>query len=232
MTLPALLMAVADEAAAGGLDLRLGAFFPRGGDVLFQDLHTLYTPNEDPNTGVEGSDFTGFHGGIEYSAVLVRNLELGLHIDGYSGSEHTSYREHVRDTGGEIRQYLKLSTMPIGTTLRLVPTSRRAKLAPYIGAGIDAVFYWYSEEGDFIDFYDPTLPIIPDRFEDSDVAFGVHAVGGLRFAINEDFAIVAEGKYLWAKKDMGDDFAPNESNLVNTIDLSGASVTVGIHIRF
>ena len=31
---------------------------------------------------------------------------------------------------------------------------------------------------------------------------------------------------------MGDDFAPNESGLMNTIDLSGASATIGLHVRF
>ncbi len=31
---------------------------------------------------------------------------------------------------------------------------------------------------------------------------------------------------------MGDDFAPNEPGLVNRIDLSGASFTVGLHVRF
>ena len=126
--------------------------------------------------------------------MLAAYIELGLHLDGYGGSEHTSYRDYIRDDGGEIRQRLKLSTMPIGTTLRLVSTGRRTKIAPYIGAGIDAVFYWYEEEGDFIDFYDPTLPILPDRFSDDDVAFGLHAVGGVRFAINEDFGIVIEGR--------------------------------------
>ena len=31
---------------------------------------------------------------------------------------------------------------------------------------------------------------------------------------------------------MGGDFAPNEPGLVNTLDLSGATVTVGVHVRF
>ncbi len=78
----------------------------------------------------------------------------------------------------------------------------------------------------------PSHPIIPDAFHDSGTAFGVHAVAGLRVYFNRDFAIVGEGRYQWAKTDMGEDFAPNESGLINTIDLSGPSFTVGLHIRF
>jgi hypothetical protein len=231
LTLPALL-AGASRASAGGLDLRIGAFFPRGHETLFQDLNSLYTPNADPNLGVTASDFNGVFGGMEYSSVIAPNLELGLHIDGYGRTVQTSYRDYERDTGGEITQELELDMMPVGATIRLVPTSRRARVAPYIGGGVDAVFYWYEERGDFIDFYDPTRPIVADAFKDHGVAFGVHGVGGLRFYVNHDFAIVAEGRYQWAKKDMGHDFAPNESGLVNTIDLSGWAATVGLHVRF
>jgi hypothetical protein len=31
---------------------------------------------------------------------------------------------------------------------------------------------------------------------------------------------------------MGKDFAPNESGLVNRLDLTGASAVVGLHVRF
>ena len=61
-------------------------------------------------------------------------------------------------------------------------------------------------------------------------AFGFHVLGGLRFYLNRDFAIVAEGRYQWANDDMGDDFSPNAAGLVNTIDLSGATATLGVHI--
>ena len=239
LTLPVLLLAGASHAGAGGLDLRIGAFFPSAchstpckSSSLNQDLNDLYTPNADPNRGVEGSDFTGVFGGVEYSAVIAPNIELGLHLDAFGHTVHSSYRDYERPSGGEIMQDLELDTVPLGATIRLVPTGKRTRFAPYIGGGIDAVFYSYEERGDFIDFYDPTYPILPDAFKDDGVAFGVHGVAGIRYYVNHDFAIVAEGRYLWAKKDMGEDLAPNESGLVNTIDLSGWSATVGVHVRF
>jgi hypothetical protein len=232
LTLPALLVAGASRASAGGLDARIGAFFPRGNESLFQDLNSLYTPNGNPNQGVRGSDFTSVYGGVEYNAVVAPNVELGLSLDGYGKTLDTSYRDYTRPDGSEIRQQLHLDIVPLGATIRLVPTSKHTRIAPYIGGGVDAVFYSYEERGDFIDFYDPTNPIIADHFKDDGVAFGVHGVGGVRFYLNHDFAFVAEGRYQWAKKDMGHDFLPNQSGLVNTIDLSGWSVTGGLHVRF
>ena len=54
----------------------------------------------------------------------------------------------------------------------------------------------------------------------------------MRVYLSRDFAIVGEGRYQWAKTDMSEDFAPNQSGLINTIDLSGPSFTVGLHVRF
>ncbi len=233
LALPALLMAVPSRASAGGLDLRIGAFFPRGQESLFQDLNSLYSPINDPNLrGVEAKDFIGVYGGAEYNMVVAPYLELGVGLDGYGRSVETSYRDYTRPDGSEIQQRLHLSMVPLGVTLRFIPTSKQTRLAPYVGGGVDAVFYSYEETGDFIDFFSPTLDIVPDTFKDNGTAFGVHGVAGLRAYLNRDFAIVVEGRYQYAKKDMGHDFLPNESGLINRIDLSGWSATVGLHVRF
>jgi hypothetical protein len=235
LTLPVLLVAGASGADAGGLDVRIGGFLPRARDcgipsdqpaeyTLFQDDCELYL--------VSKSDFDGIFGGAEYSGVLAPYLELGVHVDGYGRSVDTSYRDYVRPDGSEIRQTLKLTSVPVGVTLRIIPTSKSARVAPYVGGGVDAVFYTYEEFGDFIDFGDPDMAIIPDHFRSDGVAFGVHAVGGVRFYLNRDFAITGEGRYLWAGDDMGGDFAPNGPGLVNRIDLGGWAFTAGLHVRF
>src|SRR5512143_1833490 len=108
----------------------------------------------------------------------------------------------------------------------------RHRVVPYVGGGVDALFYRYEEYGDFIDFQDPELAILADHFVSESAAFGVHALGGVRVYLNHDFAIVGEGRYQWGKDDMGDDFAPTEPSLVNRIDLSGWTFTVGVHVRF
>jgi opacity protein-like surface antigen len=225
LALAATFLSGAVPAAAGGLDLRIGGFFPRGEETLFQDVRELYL--------VDKSDFYGVYGGVEFNSVVTRNLELGVSFDAFGSGEDTSYRDYVRPDGREIQQTLKLRMYPLGVTLRVLPTRKSATFVPFVGGGVDAVFYDYEEYGDFIDFFDPDLPVVPDAFEADGTAFGFHAVAGFRYYVNRDFAVVAEGRYQWAEDDMGDDFAPNpESGLVNRIDLSGPSFTVGLHIRF
>ena len=214
----------ASAARAGGLDLRFGAFLPAASSSLFDDDQTLYF--------VRKSDFAGFTGGGEYNVVIARNVELAFHVDGYGRSVDTSYRDYTRPDGSEIYQTLHLEIVPFGVSIRLVPTGRRTKIAPYLAAGPD-LFYWkYEEYGDFIDFADPAMTIYSDDFISHGVAFGGHVAAGLRYYVNRDFAIVVEGRYQFAKADMGGDFGPTEPGLVSRIDLSGAGVTVGLHVRF
>jgi hypothetical protein len=219
-----LLLATASPASAGGLDARLGAFIPNANSNLFLDDESLYF--------VSKGDWVGFTGGVEYNHVLARNVELAVHVDGYGRTLDTSYRDWTRPDGSEIFQTLRLQIVPFGVTVQFVPTSKRAKVAPFIGGGADLFYYKYEEFGDFIDFWDPDLPVYADHFISHGVTFGFHATGGVRFYLNRDFALVVRGNYQWAEADMGGDFSPNEPGQVNRLDLSGASVTFGLHIRF
>jgi hypothetical protein len=250
LTLLALLLAGASLAGAGGLDLRVGGFFPRGRDcgipsnqraeyTLFQDVCELYHVTHDGElVDLQPSDFDGVFGGIEYNQVLTNFVEVGVHYDYYSRTTDSSYRDYTWDNGDEIHQQLRLRVAPLGVSIRLLPTGKNNKIVPFVGGGVDALFYRYEEYGDFVCFppsggtcqhdYD----VVPDAFVSESTAFGYHALGGLRVYINHDFAIVGEGRYQWGKDDMGDDFAPNEPGLVNQIDLSGWTFTVGLHVRF
>lgn len=213
------LLAVAPERAlASGLELRLGGFAPSADSNLFDDDEELY--------GTTDNDWRGFAGGAEFAFDLGPNIELGLHVDGYSRELATSYVDFVRGNDSEVRQSLKLSVVPVGATVRLLPAGRRATVSPYIGAGIDLVGYKYEEFGEFIDFFDPRQTIYDDAFVDEGTAFGFHVVAGLRVPVNHDVAITGEVRYLRAKADMGDDFGGNR------IDLGGVGATLGVHIRF
>jgi Outer membrane protein beta-barrel domain len=235
LTLLVLIVAAASRAGADGFDARIGAYFPRGNETLFQDDRDLYLVDGAP---LQKSDFYGVYGGIEYNRTLMNNVEIGIHLDGYGRTVDTSLQAWTRPDGSEIRQSLKFSQIPLGVTIRFLPTSKKHKIVPYVGGGVDAVFWNYEEYGDFVDVLSPDCgtdlgcPILADHFHSHGTAFGVHALGGLRVYLNRDFAIVAEGRYQWATDDMGEDFAPNEPGLINRIDLSGATFTVGVHVRF
>ncbi|MGE0454202.1 MAG: outer membrane beta-barrel protein [Vicinamibacteria bacterium] len=212
---------IAAPAYAGSLDLRGGGFFPRADtgaqNDLFRDDSTLYT--------VDKSDWNSFYGGIEWNMKVAPLLQLGFSVDGYSRKVDTSYRDYVRPNGREIQQTLELDMVPMGITLRLGPTDRGV-FAPYIGGGVSFIAWEYEEYGEFIDFDSVDLPVVEDWFVSEGVNVGFHVVGGLRIPIGDDFSLVAEGRYQWAQADMGDDFRGNK------LDLTGASATLGVNIRF
>ncbi len=212
------LAAAPQPAAAAGLDLRAGAFFPRADSNIFDDTEELF--------GTQKDDWIGFTGGVEYSFRVARQLELGLHVDYYGRKLDTFYVDFTRPNGQDIFQTLELDVVPLGGTLRFVLNPRRGAVTPYLGVGADAVFYEYQQYGDFINFFEDDLPVTSDFFVDEGTAFGFHVTAGVRIPLGDDFSLVAEGKYLWAKTDMGEDFRLNE------IDLSGPSATLGINLRF
>jgi len=212
------IVALPAAANAGGLDLRIGGFQPHANSNLFDDDAELYT--------VRKRNWRGITGGAEFSSRIARNFEIGFNLDGYGKELDTHYRDVVREDGSEIRQTLKLTIVPVGVTVRLVPTSRHTRIAPFIGAGVDAFFWKYEEFGDFVDFVDPANPIIADSFRSDGVATGFHVAGGLRLFVSDDFGVTGEVRYTVAKGNMGDDFAGNR------IDVGGFGATVGVHFRF
>ena len=211
------------SAAASSLDLRVGALFPSADSNLFDDDAELYVLRGDT---ISDRDWRGIYGGIEFNVGLSDNVELGFHVDGYGRSLHTSYRDFERPSGREIQQTLKLNVVPVGVSLRLVAGDPRESIAPYVAVGADLVYYQYEEFGDFIDFDSPSLPVFDDAFVSEGVAPGFHVAAGLRVPLSRDFSLVGEGRYLFAKHDMGDDFRGNR------IDLGGISATLGLHVRF
>jgi opacity protein-like surface antigen len=212
------LVAASGPADAAGLDLRAGAFFPRADSNLFDDTEELF--------GAQKDDWIGFTGGAEYSFGVAEHLEVGFHVDYYGRQLDTFYVDFTRPNGQDIFQTLEIDTLPVGATVRYVVNPSRGAVTPYVGVGADAVFYEYKQYGDFINFFEDDLPVTSDFFVDEGTAFGFHVTAGVRFPLGDDFSIVAEGKYVWAKTDMGEDFRLNE------IDLSGPSATLGLNLRF
>lgn len=213
-----------DSARASALDLRLGVFAPKAESNLFTDDAELY--------GTRKRDWRGLTGGAEFNFTVAENVELGLSLDGYSQDIDTFYVDFVNEDGSEILQTLRLRAAPLGVTLRFVPTSRRGSLQPYAAVGGDLFFYKYEEFGDFIDFGDPTRPIIADAFVSEGVIPGVHVAAGLRIPINYDFGITLEGRYQWGSEDLEDDFRAQPGQDPLRLSLEGWSATAGLHIKF
>jgi hypothetical protein len=221
----------ASWAGGSGFTGRIGAFMPLGHSNLFDDANDLYTLDigaSDP-ARLKMGDWAGGYGGGEFSFRVARNVELGFHVDGYDRVLDTSYRNHVRkEDGSDIEQTLNLTLVPIGMSIRFVPTSARARIAPYVAFGPDVIYYRYTEEGDFIDFFaTPTPQDFPDRFYSDGWTVGAHVAGGVRVAVSDYVWLVGEGRYQWAHlTKMGGDFSDYQ------IDGSGVAVTVGVYFRY
>jgi opacity protein-like surface antigen len=195
---------------------------PCGNPNLFDDDRELYLKDLRP---LKDSDWIGFAGGVAYNWKLADYVELSVHLDGYGRTLHTSVRDFVTESGDEIEQSLKFDVVPMGASIRIVPTRRSVRVAPFVSFGGDAVYYHYEEVGDFVDV--PTGNIIHSvSFHSDAVAPGFHVGGGLRVAVSDDIRVVGEYRYLWAHDDMGGDFHGNK------IDLGGSWVTLGVNIRF
>jgi outer membrane protein with beta-barrel domain len=219
-----LLAALPASASAASLQLRIGGFLPRADSNLFDDDNELYT--------VDKEDWRGVTGGAEFTFEPSDHVEFGLHLDGYSRTVDTNYRNYTRPSGQEILQSLRLTLVPLGATVRLLPTDRYATLQPYVGVGPDLVFYEYEEFGDFIDFGSEELDIVSDHFRSRGAAPGFHVTGGVRVRLGHDFSVLGEARYQWAKRELGDDFRQQPGQDALRLDMSGLSAVVGLSIRF
>ena len=92
--------------------------------------------------------------------------------------------------GSEIRQDLKLRTVPITGIVRFVPTGRHAPIQPYLGIGIAAINWHYSETGDFVDPSDNT--IFSARYVDSGTEVAPLYLGGVRAPMGGGFLVGGE----------------------------------------
>src|SRR5205814_1451731 len=63
------------SAFASSLEVRLGSFFPKADSLLFKDDADLYDTRK--------GDWAGFSGGVEFAWRASRNIEMGVHLDGY-----------------------------------------------------------------------------------------------------------------------------------------------------
>ena len=153
-----------------GFTISLGYFGPTGadgrvnGDVLNADRCIDVTFACEPLLFSVG-DFGGFIINGEYVFGLGKFFEASGGVGFYQRTVPSVYANLTYPDGSEIRQDLKLRTVPITGIVRFVPTGRHAPIQPYLGIGIAAINWHYSETGDFVDPSDNT--IFSARYVDS-----------------------------------------------------------------
>jgi hypothetical protein len=230
-------LAPAPAAAQQSFNIFLGGFAPRGldgrgsSDVLFQESVNggctpacpLATLNR--NTGIDVSEFNGFTIGGEWLIGFGNNFEGSLGLGFYTRTVPTTYADLVNANGTEIEQDLKLRVVPFTATVRFLPLGRRSSIVPYIGAGVGAYAWRFSETGQFIDSNDRRT-IFAASFVGSGSTTGPLILGGLRLPVG-DAAIGGEIRYQSAKGNLStNDFVAPK------IDLGGLNYLFTVAFRF
>ena len=207
------------------IGFNLGYFAVKGLDSrVDEDVLLANLSQGEFSLAFDVKDFSGFTFGGEYLIGLNDYLEAGVGLGYYQRTVPSVYDQKVRDDGREIAQDLKLRIVPLTGTVRFLPVGRNG-IAPYVGAGIGAFNWRYSEVGEFIDDDGFTFT---DRFVDSGWTAGPVILGGVRFPIGDVFTVGGELRYQKAEgKGLLD-----ENFLGDKIDLGGWTTSFTMHFRF
>jgi hypothetical protein len=201
----------------------LGGFFPKGldsrdeEDVLLRDQADLVF-----NIG----DFKGVSVSGEWLFALGNFVEAGVGAGFYQRTVPSVYKEFTHDSGNEIEQDLKLRVVPVTATVRFLPIGR-GSVEPYVGVGIGAFNWRYSETGEFVDTSDSS--IFPARYIAKGTAVGPIILAGIRAPIADVWDIGGEVQF---QRATGDTKRAESGLLADKIDLGGVSALLTMHIRF
>lgn len=186
-------------------------------DVIFRDLDSLL---------FDVSDFNGATFGAEWLFGVTDYIEVGAGVSYYQRGVPSVYADFQEDDGTEIEQELKLRQVPLTATVRFLPIGRRASVQPYIGAGVGAIRWRYTETGEFVDFNND---VFRDSFEADGTEVGPVILGGIRFPVADVWLVGGEFRWHSAEGDTG---GIDEGFLGDKIDLGGWSFNFTAHVRF
>ncbi len=215
-----LLVNAEPAAAQQTFNISLGYFSVRGqdarvaGDVLNANRNFLtFNVNEMSGPTVGG----------EWLVPIGGYLEAGAGVAFTRRTIPAVYTNFVNTDQSEIEQDLRLRTVPIDFTFRVLPLGQHSGFQPYIGGGLGVVNWRYSESGEFVDFSDRSI------FKNSYVASGTRtgpvALGGIRLA-GDTASVGMEIRYRSAHAPLAKPFAGT------TIDLGGWIYQVTVGARF
>ena len=144
-------------------------------------------------------------------------------------------RDFVDSDGLPIAQTTRLAQAPVGGTVRfwLTPRGREigrfawvpSRVSVYAGAGGGALWYEFTQLGDFVDFVD--LSVFTDVLQSSGWTASGHVLAGASVTLARRLFLSVEARYRWATTAMSGDFVG-----FDIMDLSGVQPTVGVEFVF
>jgi hypothetical protein len=175
--------------------------------------------------------FDRFTFGGEYLVGIGDFLEGGLGIGYDQASVPSTYAYQINSNGDEIAQYLKLKTVPMSATLRLIPFGRHAAVEPYIGGGVGIIHFSYTESGQWVDNSDNSIYSASYRATGTPV--GPMVLGGVRVPFDR-FGFGGEIRWQDVKGDLPAalGFATSRVGQRPWIDLGGWTYLATFQLHF
>jgi hypothetical protein len=208
------------------LTLRTGPVMHRAHGDLFEFMTTELT--------LERGDFTAASFGGELGVSLHPRVDLSLGLGVAHARSRSEFRDWVTDDDLPIEQTTQLRTMPGSVSARFYPLSRGravsslawlpARTTPYVGGGLDMVWYRLEQFGDFVA---PDASINAGSYTSSGSALGGHVRAGLDHWLTPRVGLNLDARYRYGSARPGDDFGG-----WNSLDLSGMQAGVGLSLRW
>lgn len=184
---------------------------------------------------VDRGDFGSTSFGADLALHVSPRVDLVLGGSFARSRAPSEFREWVDQDQAAIEQTTEFRRIPVTASARfyLTPRGRSvgryawvpARFAPYVGAGGGMTWYKFRQAGDFVDY--ETLDVFPDQLETNGRAATAHAMAGVDMTLTNHFGLTAEARYGVGRGPVGGDFQG-----FDRIDLSGATATVGLFVRF
>jgi len=187
-------------------------------DVIVGDLvnaHPLLFEVNDLNRATFGG---------EYLFAPTRHVEVGVGLGFSQKTISTVYADITHSNQDNIQQDIKLRMIPVNFTGRFLVLPRGSAVEPYIGAGITAIRYQYSEVGEFVD---ADGFIFPGVFKTDGTAAGPIVLAGARAPIQN---WTVGGEFSWQK--VVADVPADLGFLGTKLDLGGWNFNFNVGVRF
>jgi hypothetical protein len=204
---------------SGSVRVLLGEFSPEASDQYWDDKFMDFTGSAD--------DFDDTMLLVDYRKPLGGNAAFLLGGGWYEGAATQAYRDWVDASGRDIAHRTTLNTAELTGAVILELGGRRGSVVPYVGIGGGYLWWELTEEGSFIDFGDPDLPVVSARYRSNNGTFEVLALAGLDIRIGDAWSLVFQGRWREADDELGQGLAG-----LGTLDLSGVDFEGGIAFHF
>ena len=214
----------------GSLALRGSWVFARAGSDLFAFVERHLT--------VDHTDFNAPAFTTDVAMTLTPRVDAVLGVEFSQASITSEYRHFVDNNRRPITQDTRLRELNLagGVRVALTPRGRSisrfawipARATPYVGAGAGALWYQFTQAGDFVDaLAPPPQKVFSDVFDSKGWTPSAHAFVGMDIKLSRILFMTVDGRYLWAAATLGRDFRG-----FGPIDLAGFRLSAGVNVLF